>query len=78
MIAVGLGAGEAYGLTLDITGGVGTSITNFIMPSAIYLKLMPATGTYYTHAKCLFVTGWVFMTLVVIGVIQMESAKASA
>jgi len=77
MIAVGLGAGEAYGLTLDITGGVGSSITGFIMPSAIYLKLMPQTATYYTHAKVLFVCGWVFMILVVIGVIQMESSKAN-
>ena len=75
MIRLGLNAGEAYGLTLDITGGIGSSITNFIMPAAIYLKLMNEKSTYYTHAKYLFATGWVVCILVMIGVISSMSGE---
>ena len=39
MLSQGLAAGEAFTLTLDLTGGVGGSFTGFIMPSAIYLKV---------------------------------------
>ncbi len=69
MIKAGLAAGDAYGLTLDITGGVGGSITGFIMPSAIYLKVMPEDAKYRTHSKVLFCAGWLFMVLVIVGIV---------
>jgi solute carrier family 38 (sodium-coupled neutral amino acid transporter), member 11 len=65
MLSAGFTAGAAFSLTLDLTGGVGGSFTGYIMPSAIYLKLMPEDAQYYFHAKCLLVTGFTFMILVV-------------
>lgn len=41
MLALGLSSGPAFALILNVTGGLGGSISTFIMPSAIYLKLMP-------------------------------------
>jgi solute carrier family 38 (sodium-coupled neutral amino acid transporter), member 11 len=64
MLAAGFTAGEAFTLTLDLTGGVGGSFTGFIMPAAIYLKLMPEDSEYYFMAKILMGLGFVFMILV--------------
>ena len=75
MLGAGLSAGGAFTLTLDITGGVGGSITGFIMPSAIYLKLMPESSTYYSRAKLLFCLGWVFMVLVLTGIVMQLQEK---
>lgn len=35
---VGLGSGEAFGIILDITGGVSGTLTAFILPSLMYLS----------------------------------------
>jgi len=73
MLNNGLSAGSAFSLTLDITGGIGGSITGFIMPSAIYMQLMPAASALYSRAQVLFVLGWLFMVLVVIGTVMQQT-----
>jgi len=74
MLSYGLSAGAAFSLTLNVTGGIGGSITGFIMPSAIYMKLMPADSQYRHHAKLLFALGWVCMALVMAGIGLRKSA----
>ena len=69
MIKAGLTSGDAFDLTLNITGGVAGSIVGFIMPSAIYLKVMPEDAKYRTHSKVLFCAGWLFMALVIAGIV---------
>jgi hypothetical protein len=41
MLWLGLSSGPAFALILNVTGGIGGSLSTFIMPAAIYLKMMP-------------------------------------
>ncbi len=77
MIDEGMAAGEAFSLTLNLTGGVGGSCTGFIMPSLIYLKLMPKDSRYYTTSKYLLCAGVTFMILVITStIISFQEKKA--
>jgi len=44
MLSLGLASGPAFALILNVTGGIGGSLATFILPAAIYLKLMPKSG----------------------------------
>jgi len=61
MLGLGLASGDAFALILNITGGIGGSLATFILPSAIYLKLMPVTGGLRTLAICLLLFGCTVM-----------------
>ena len=69
MLSKGLAAGEAFSLTLNVTGGIGGSLTGFIMPGMIYLKLMPEDSKYYFESKVLIGVGALTMVLVLISTI---------
>ena len=62
----GLSSGSAFSLVLDLTGGVAGSLTSFILPSAIYLKMFPeeADGSNRfrrTEAQAIFYIGIILM-----------------
>jgi solute carrier family 38 (sodium-coupled neutral amino acid transporter), member 11 len=40
----GLSSGQAFSVILNITGGVGGSLSTFILPAAIYLKIVPPSS----------------------------------
>jgi len=61
----GVASGKIFSLILDFTGGIGGSVSSFILPAAIYLKIMPEDSEYYTKAKVMFVLGWFVMIAVV-------------
>jgi hypothetical protein len=60
----GLSLGDAFGLILDFTGGVAGSMTSYVMPAAIYLKLMPKTAEYYYPAVLMLIFGLFVMIMV--------------
>jgi len=45
MLRLGLASGPAFALILNVTGGIGGSLATFILPAAIYLKVMPKEGS---------------------------------
>jgi hypothetical protein len=59
LLSLGLASGQAFSLILNVTGGIGGSLATFILPSAIYLKLVPARsgGRLRGVAILLFVVG---------------------
>jgi sodium-coupled neutral amino acid transporter 11 len=66
LLQLNLSSGLAFSLILNITGGVGGSLEAFILPAAIYLKLMSVDSPLYNPARVLFVVGVIVMILVVV------------
>ena len=60
MLSIGLTSGQAFSLILNITGGIVGSFANFILPSAIYLKVMPAGMCVYVYV-CIYIYIYVCM-----------------
>lgn len=50
--ALGLTQGAAFGFILDFTGGFAASMTSFVIPAAIYLKLTSRPGSKYYWETC--------------------------
>lgn len=66
--ALGLASGDAFALTLNITGGLGGAVVSFILPSAIYLKLKPHGVDCWSYREAQFVNtmGYAIMIIVVV------------
>ena len=47
---MGLSSGSAFGIILNITGGVAGSLSTFIIPSILFLKAMPRDHKLYSPA----------------------------
>ena len=63
--STGLSSGEAFSLVLDLTGGLAGSLTSFIIPTAVFIKLVPDDGGWrHIEAKVLFCTGFLLMIVV--------------
>ena len=60
----GVSLGDAFGVILDFTGGVAGSVTSFVLPAAIYLKVMPTTAYFCNFAKIMVVFGVFVMFMV--------------
>jgi hypothetical protein len=71
---LGVSGGEGFGLILSITGGVGGSLSSFIIPAALYVKLSPKTDRLYYPACVLFVLGWLILLGVVIETIVSSAS----
>ena len=64
--ATGMASGTAFSLVLDLTGGIAGSLTSFILPTAIYLKIIPDDGSWaYKEAQFIYYLGYVIMVAVV-------------
>ena len=70
LLATGMASGEVFSLILNLTGGVAGTISSFVLPAAIYLKVMPTDSQYYTHAKALLAWGLILPVLVLTGTIR--------
>jgi uncharacterized membrane protein len=64
--ASGLSSGNAFALILNITGGIGGSLSTFILPAAIFLKVMPRGSQMYNVAYAVFLFGIVIAVLVTV------------
>jgi amino acid permease len=62
----GIAGGEGFGVILNITGGIGGSLSSFIIPAAMYAKVMPASDPLYYPAIALGAMGVVILVTVVI------------
>jgi hypothetical protein len=60
----GVSLGDAFGVILDFTGGVAGSMTSFVLPAAVYLKVMPTSAYFYNLAKVMAVFGIFVMFMV--------------
>ncbi len=60
---VGFTNGEAFGLILDFTGAIAGSLTSFVIPALLYLKLNSKSAPYYNQAILLFIFGGLVMIL---------------
>ena len=69
LLATGMASGEVFSLILNLTGGVAGAVSSFILPAAIYLKVMPTGSQYYTIAKVLLLFGFALPILVLTGTI---------
>lgn len=69
ILGLNLGNGVAFSLILNITGGIGGGLEAFILPAAIYLKLMPRDSVLYKPAICLLIFGILVMLSVVLSTI---------
>lgn len=49
-IEVGFSSGRAFAVILTLTGGVAGSLLSFILPGAIYMKLMPRDSSGFIPA----------------------------
>jgi hypothetical protein len=67
LLAAGIASGEGFGLILDVTGGVAGSLSAFLIPSAIYMKVMPKSSSLYTTAQLNLVFGIVIIFVVLVG-----------
>jgi len=69
---VGLGSGEAFGITLDVTGGISTSMTAFILPALMYINTCTAADSLYFPAWLnLFLGFAVMIGVVTITILQV-------
>ena len=66
MNVLGLSSGAAFGLTLNISGGIGGSLNNFILPGLMYRRAMPASAHLHTAAAIEIVFGVAIMCTVCI------------
>ena len=65
--STGLSSGEAFSLVLDLTGGLAGSTTSFIIPAAVFMKIVPDDGSWrHFEAKVVFGLGFVIMFTVCI------------
>lgn len=72
LLSFGLASGQAFALILNITGGLGGSLATFMLPAAIYLKLMPVKGSKLRYpAMALFLLG--FAVLVAVLTVEIRS-----
>lgn len=60
----GLASGSAFSLILNITGGIGGSLSAIILPAAIFLKVMPRDTYMYQVAKIVLAFGILVMVAV--------------
>jgi sodium-coupled neutral amino acid transporter 11 len=67
--ACGFASGTAFTLILNITGGVGGSLSAIILPAAMYVKIMPKDAAYRNVAIGLVIFGIVVMIAVLVEVI---------
>ncbi|CAM9909644.1 unnamed protein product [Ectocarpus fasciculatus] len=66
---MGAADGDIFGYIMDLTGGVGTSLTSFVLPSLIYLNVpREGKGQYHTACTLLYWFGGALMVLVPIAV----------
>lgn len=61
---IGFSTGAAFGMILDFTGGVAGSITSFVLPALLYLKLMPRTASLFWPAAAMLLFG-IFVAITV-------------
>jgi amino acid permease len=62
--ATGINEGAAFGIILDITGGIGGSLISFIMPGLFYIKLKEKDAPLYKHCISMIILG-IFVMLFV-------------
>lgn len=73
LLSTGLSSGAAFSLVLNLTGGIAGSLTSFILPTAIYIKISTSlenklkisTFKYY-ESRIIFGLGIIIMFVVVI------------
>lgn len=66
-IEVGFSSGRAFAIILSLTGGIAGSFLSFILPGAIYMKLMPQKSFGFIPA--LLCSGFGVIVLVAIVVV---------
>ena len=74
--ASGLTQGAAFGFILDFTGGIAASMTSFVLPAAIYLKLTPFTEAkhYWETAAMLGFGCFVLITVPTMNVLILTGS----
>eukprot|EP01034_Spumella_vulgaris_P024501 gene24501-30854_t len=74
-----MASGVAFSLILNITGGIGGSLANFIIPGAVYIKLMPKNSDLYKPAIAIVCLGIYVMisvvTMTIISVVQRRKVE---
>lgn len=55
--ASGISQGVAFGVILDITGGIGGSLISFILPGLFYIKLKEKNAPLYKHCVSMIILG---------------------
>lgn len=63
---LGVSGGVGFGLILSITGGIGGSLSSFIIPALLYIKISSPENQWYYPAWVLFFLGWIVLFAVVI------------
>jgi hypothetical protein len=74
--SVGLAQGTAFGFILDFTGGIAASVTSFVMPALIYLKLIPqANAKWYWHAVAMLLFGiFILFTVPIVNILLIAGS----
>ena len=67
----GLESGSAFGVILDFTGGIASSLICFVLPAAIFIKLTPKTHPLFFPCVAMSIFGlFVVVTVPVITIIS--------
>ena len=76
MRASGFTQGAAFGFILDFTGGIAASMTSFVLPAGIYLKLTPsADAKYYWENVAMLLFGcFVLVTVPIMNILIVSGA----